>query len=96
MHNLNEMNIYQELESDSEYYARRRILAASNALLLDIIAYPEHRSVVLNHPICSTWLAPVIPDAPIPSFSSREGILFLTYERDIPEDDSSLYLSLDL
>lgn len=93
---LNKPDIVSELESNKDHASyRRRLLSASNAALLDIIAYPEHRPCVLNHPICSTWVSPLIPPEIVP-FTSREKALLLGSERDIPDDDSVLYLALDL
>ncbi|KAJ7436891.1 hypothetical protein B0H11DRAFT_2108939 [Mycena galericulata] len=94
LHDLNKEDIIPELDANSGH--RRRILAASNAVLLDIVAYSEHRSIVLNHPVCLTWVAPHVPTSEIVPFTSREKALFLNSERDIPDDDSILYLTLDL
>jgi hypothetical protein len=77
-------------------FHRKQLLTASNAMLLDIIAYPELRPIVLYHPICLTWLTPRTPTVEIAPFTSREKSLFLDAERDIPDDDSLLYLALDL
>ncbi|KAJ7699555.1 hypothetical protein B0H17DRAFT_1129170 [Mycena rosella] len=71
-------------------------LVVINAILLDIVGYPEHRSIVLNHPICSTWVAPRLTSLEIVPLTCRETALFLTSEQDIPNDESPLYLSLDL
>ncbi|KAJ6526670.1 hypothetical protein B0H19DRAFT_544231 [Mycena capillaripes] len=97
LNDLNKKDIISELESnEGRTFHRKRLLAASNAVLLDIISYPDLRHIVLHHPICSTWATPKIPTAEIAPFTSREKSLFLTSERDIPDDDSLLYLTLDL
>ncbi|KAJ7609500.1 hypothetical protein FB45DRAFT_944582 [Roridomyces roridus] len=98
LHGLNKSEIHEELndKETSDLRARRRVLAASNAVLLDILAYPEYHPFIRNHPIHSTWVAPTVPvGGHIASFSSRESALFLNHERDIPHEDSSLYLTLD-
>ncbi|KAJ7813810.1 hypothetical protein B0H14DRAFT_1431924 [Mycena olivaceomarginata] len=97
LNSLDKLVIVSELEStDENSRHRKRFLNVTNGVLLDILAYPELRSVVLNHPICSTWVTPHIPRSEIALFTSREKSLFLDSERDIPDDDSTLYLSLDL
>lgn len=97
LNSLDGMVIVSELEStnDSSRH-RKRLLSVTNGVLLDILAYPELRSVVFNHPICSTWVTPHISRPEIAPFTSREKSLFLDSERDIPDDDSPLYLTLDL
>ncbi|KAJ6612855.1 hypothetical protein B0H10DRAFT_2222745 [Mycena sp. CBHHK59/15] len=96
-HGLNKEDIITELDANREYSShRRRLLVASNAALLDIAAYPEHRPVVLGHPICSTWVSPRQMATEIPPFTSRTKAMFLTPETDVPDDDSLLYLTLDL
>jgi hypothetical protein len=97
LNDLNKADIISELESNEGYtFHRKQLLTASNAMLLDIIAYPELRPIVLHHPICLTWLTPRTPTVEIAPFTSREKSLFLDAERDIPDDDSLLYLALDL
>ncbi|KAJ7125791.1 hypothetical protein C8R43DRAFT_1111457 [Mycena crocata] len=94
---LNTNDTVPDIESNKDAsWLRRRLLATSNALLLDIVAYPEHRSTVLNHPICATWVTPDPTTTEIAPFASREKALFLNAERDIPDDDSALYLYIDL
>ncbi|KAF7333273.1 hypothetical protein MSAN_02421800 [Mycena sanguinolenta] len=75
---------------------RKRLLILNNAVLLDIVAYPELRSVVLNHPICTTWATAPTTIREIVPFTSRERTLFLDSKQNIPDDDCSLYMSLDL
>jgi hypothetical protein len=97
LNSLDKLVIVSELEStDENSRHRKRFLNVTNGVLLDILAYPELRSVVLNHPICSTWVTPHIPRSEIALFTSREKSLFLDSERDIPDDDSTLYMALDL
>ncbi|KAJ6542205.1 hypothetical protein DFH09DRAFT_46967 [Mycena vulgaris] len=94
---LNKADIIPEIESTTDHqHRRRRLLATSNAILLDIVAYPEHRAIVQSHPICSTWVTPHLDTFEIPSFACREKVLLLTSEQDIPDDESLLYLTLDL
>ncbi|KAF8155203.1 hypothetical protein K438DRAFT_2026476 [Mycena galopus ATCC 62051] len=94
---LDKGNIISELEStDVTIPHRKRLLIVSNALLLDIIAYPELRSVIRSHPICTSWVTPPNPTPEIAPLTSRDKALFLSSERDVPDDDSPLYLSLDL
>ncbi|KAJ7133168.1 hypothetical protein C8R44DRAFT_772000 [Mycena epipterygia] len=94
---LNKEDIISEIESVKDYPSHRRhLLAASNAILLDILAYPEHRPVLLGHPICATWITPRVATADIAPFTCREKALFLNSERDVPDDESLLYLTLNL
>ncbi|KAJ7761789.1 hypothetical protein B0H16DRAFT_1530551 [Mycena metata] len=97
LNDLNKEDILSDFASNqNDTSHRRRILAASNAVLLDILAYPELRPIVLNHPICSTWVTAYIRTPEITPFASRERALFLNSDRDIPDDNSLLYLTLDL
>ncbi|KAJ6479520.1 hypothetical protein C8R47DRAFT_1322712 [Mycena vitilis] len=97
LNDLNKEDILAELESDPDNAnPRRRLLAASNAVLLDILAYPELRPTVLHHPICATWMTPRLISTEIPPFTLREKSIFLDSGRDIPDGDSLLYLTLDL
>ncbi|KAJ6453373.1 hypothetical protein C8R45DRAFT_1083102 [Mycena sanguinolenta] len=82
--------------TDGTASRQKRLLILSNALLLDIVAYPELRSVVLNHPICTTWVTPQIKTSEIAPFTSRERTLFLDSKQDVLDDDSPLYVALDL
>ncbi|KAJ7440610.1 hypothetical protein FB451DRAFT_126070 [Mycena latifolia] len=97
VHDLNKENIISELEPVGDHTRhRKRLLAVINAILLDIIAYPENRLLVLNHPICSTWATSRLAMVEIAPFTCRERVLFLASETDIPDDESQLYLTLDL
>ncbi|KAJ7119288.1 hypothetical protein C8R46DRAFT_1150243 [Mycena filopes] len=97
LNDLNKKDVLSHIETSPDNpNHRRRLLAVSNAVLLDIIAYPELRAIVLNHPICSAWVAPQITTTEIAPFTSREKALFLTSDRDIPDDNSFLYLTLNL
>ncbi|KAJ7098581.1 hypothetical protein B0H15DRAFT_821299 [Mycena belliarum] len=96
LNDLNKEGIITELDSIGNRQQRKRLLAVSNAVLLDIIAYPEHRTVVLSHPICSTWVPPRIDTNEIAPFTCRERALLLTCEQNIPNDESFLYLDLNL
>ncbi|KAK7038614.1 hypothetical protein R3P38DRAFT_2906717 [Favolaschia claudopus] len=99
LNNLNTTVILSALVSPGAPSDRKRLLSVSNAVLHDILAYPEFRSVVQNHPICSTWVMPrVRASAEIVPLTSRERSLLLNSEQDIPDDESNsnLYLVLDL
>ncbi|KAK6969376.1 hypothetical protein R3P38DRAFT_3146139 [Favolaschia claudopus] len=97
LNNLNTTVILSAVVSPGASPDRKRLLSVSNAVLHDILAYPELRSVVQNHPICSTWVMPrVRASAEIVPLTSRERTLLLTSEQDIPDDESNLYLVLDL
>ncbi|KAJ7030856.1 hypothetical protein C8F04DRAFT_1397659 [Mycena alexandri] len=97
LNDLNKEDVLSDLKlNQSDPSHRKRTLAVGNAVLLDILAYPELRPIVLNHPICSTWVTPQITTIEIAPFASRERALFLNSDRDIPDDNSLLYLTLDL
>ncbi|KAJ7212534.1 hypothetical protein GGX14DRAFT_393433 [Mycena pura] len=96
LNGLNKEGIVSENHSTAPNSSCRRLLAESNAILLDIVAYPEHRLTVLGHPICATWVTLQVPSTELAPFASRERALFLNGEQNIPDDDSSLYLTLDL
>ncbi|KAJ7290062.1 hypothetical protein C8J57DRAFT_336438 [Mycena rebaudengoi] len=97
-HGFNKQDIIAEIETNGHHSSRRRrLLVASNAALLDLIAYQEHRPIVFGHPICTIWVTPrIITAIETPPFAVRERAIFLDSERDVPHDDSLLYLTLDL
>ncbi|KAJ7058721.1 hypothetical protein C8F01DRAFT_1255138 [Mycena amicta] len=95
MNKLNQADINVQMGPTTE---RVRMLAQTNALLLDIIAYPEHRATVSSHPLCQGWISPSSSSEnhELGPFTTRERVLFLNSERDLVDGDSSLYLALDL
>lgn len=79
----------------SQPYNSRDLLIACNAALLDVTAYPEHRSLVATHPIAYMWPTHRIKPTLSPPSFVRKTVMLDPYT-DVPFDEDSAYLSLSL
>jgi hypothetical protein len=73
----------------------KHVLIAANAALLDIMGYPENRSLILNHPINDVWPNHRLPSRTNLFAMTREDIL-LDEDNDVALNDHSLYITLSM
>ena len=73
----------------------KHVLIAANVALLDIMGYPENRSLILNHPIKDVWPKHRLPSRR-DSFATTSEDILLDPDKGVPFEDHSLYITLSM